>query len=336
MFNYVTNTTFAEIADRIRAAGHVALITHSKPDGDAVGSQLALRRALSALGKRVTLYAMGPIERSLITVAGETPMRQAEDDPPYDDHDLLLIVDTGAWSQLEPLAQWIRQRHDLAVVLDHHVHGDDVAALRIVDSNAAAAATLVIRLLDELGYELTGGVGSVAEALFFALATDTGWFRFANANADAFALAARLMEAGIDNSRLYQISEESFEPSRLAVEARALSSLEYALDGRAAFQFLRLEDLKETGASVEELTGLVNNPMSVGTVRISILLAETEPGRTKVSFRSKPPLDDGLWIDVNELAGQLNGGGHAHAAGARLPCGIDEAARIVRRTLEEL
>lgn len=336
MFEYVTNTTFPEVARRIEAARRIAIITHAKPDGDAAGSQLALHRALAARGKPSDIYTMGPIERSLTIVACDTPMRAAEEEPPNDDYDLILVLDTGAWSQLDPLADWLKQRRERIIVLDHHSHGDDVAAHRIVDAGAAATATLVAELLDELGCELTGGRGGVAEALFFGLATDTGWFRFPNADADAFALAARLMKAGIDNSRLYRISEENFEPSRLAVEARALSSLEYAMDGKAALQLLHFEDMKETGASVEELTGLVNNPLTVGSVRISILLAETKPGQTKISFRSKPPLDDGHWIDVNELAQRFNGGGHVHAAGARLACGIDEAAQTVRQVLEQL
>ena len=336
MFDYVTNTTFPEIAQRIEAAQRIAIITHAKPDGDAAGSQLALHRALTAMGKPSDIFTMGPIERGLTIMTGDTPTRAAEDDPPGDEHDLVLVVDTGAWSQLDPLGPWLKERRDRIIGLDHHSHGDDVAALRIVDSSAASTTSLAADLLDELGCELTGGRGGVAEALFFGLATDTGWFRFPNANANAFALAARLMETGIDNSRLYRISEENFEPSRLAVEARALSSLEYAMDGKAALQFLRPEDMKETGASVEELTGLVNNPLTVGSVRVSILLAETKPGQTKISFRSKPPLDDGQWIDVNELAQRFNGGGHVHAAGARMTCGIDEAAQTVRQVLEKL
>lgn len=336
MFEYLTNTTFAEVAQRIKAAQRIAIITHAKPDGDAGGSQLALHRALSAMGKASDVFTMGPIERSVSIVAGQTPMRAAETDPPGDEHDLVLLVDTGAWSQLDPLGSWLKQRRERIIGLDHHSHGDDVAALRIVDTSAAATASLVAALLDEMGCGLNGGRGGVAEALFFGLATDTGWFRFPNANADAFALAARLLETGIDNSRLYRISEENFEPSRLAVEARALSSLEYAMGGRAALQFLTFEDMQQTGASVEELTGLVNNPLTVGSVRVSILLAETKPGQTKISFRSKPPLDDGQWIDVNELAQQFHGGGHVHAAGARLNCGIDEAAQTVRRVLEKL
>lgn len=336
MAGYQTNTTYAEVASRVRAAQRIALFSHAKPDGDAVGSQLGLYRAFKAAGIASDLFVMGPVEPGLYTIAGDTPLRPVEDDPPGDDYDLVLIVDTGAWTQLEPIRMWITPRRDRAIVLDHHAHGDDVAALRMVNTKAPASASLVAELLDEMGLELTGGPDGVAEPLFFALATDTGWFKFANADAGAFLLAARLMKASIDKSKLYQISEESFSPSRIAVEARALSSLKYELGGRAAFQFITMADLEETGATVVDLTGLVNNPMSVGAVRVSILLTETEPDLTKISFRSKPPIDGERLIDVNELAQVFGGGGHVHAAGARIGAGIDQAHRKVVEALESV
>ena len=123
---------------------------------------------------------------------------------------------------------------------------------------------LLVDLMDELVIKLVGERGGVAEALFVGLATDTGWFKFQNADSEAFRVASRLLEVGVDKSRLYQVIEETAAPSRLALEARSLSSLEYYKDGSIAIMLLREEDFKATGGSLNDLTGLVNTPMQVG------------------------------------------------------------------------
>ncbi len=349
MSRYASNATISELARRIESARRIMLTTHAKPDGDGIGSALALHRALVAKGRSADIYLIGPLESGLRVIAGPTPFMMvdaAEASLPGDDYDLAIVADTGAWSQLEPLGPWLRRHHERIIGIDHHSHGDDVASLRLVDPSAASTTQLLVGLLDEMGCPLTGGVGGVAEALFVGLATDSGWFRYAAAGAEAFRVAARLMECGVDKSRLYQIIEEQYEPRRLALQARALASVEYARDGAVALMLLGVEDFKATGGSLEDLTTLVNAPMSIGSVRVSILLAQTEPGQTKVSFRSKPqPADagggavtpgvlDGPW-DVNQFARRFGGGGHTHAAGARLEMDIDRARQAILEAMGE-
>ena len=225
------NATWAEIADRVREAGRVAVVTHRRPDGDALGCVLALARALPSVGAVVDAFMMGGIDPALVGVIRDTPWRSADDEPPRDDYGLIIVVDTGAWSQLEPIGEWLRRHHERVVVIDHHVHGDGVAALGVVEPTAAATAVLVTALLDELGCPLTE---AIAEALFVGLATDTGWFRYANANAEAFRLAARLIDVGVDRAGLFQRLEETHRPERLTLEARALASVEYARKGTVA------------------------------------------------------------------------------------------------------
>jgi len=335
MNQYTSNTTWMEIADRFRAADRIALITHAKPDGDAFGSLLALARALEPLGKSADIFLMGPIEHPLLVIAGNTPFSRVEQNPPPDDHDLIVVVDTGAWSQLHPLEDWLRKHHEKVVVIDHHPHGDDVGAMQMVDPGAGAAAEMLVALLDELGCELTGGIGGVAEALYVGIGTDTGWFRFAGAKAPTFEIAARLLRQGVDKSRLYQLIEETYHPGRLELERRALASVEFAHGGSVAFQSLRHSDLEDAGCSLEDLTNIVNQPMIVRQVRVSVLLTEIESSVTKASFRAKPSLD-GCWtLDVNRLAQHFDGGGHVHASGARITLGLDRAKHAVLSAIDE-
>jgi phosphoesterase RecJ-like protein len=338
MSEYESTATVEQIARRINAARRVLLTTHVKPDGDGMGSALALWRALRARGAEAEIYLMGPLEPRLRDVAGDTPYELAAGRAPQGEYDVVVVLDTGAWTQLEPIADWLRQRSDRIVGIDHHAKGDDVAPMRLVDPTAAATAQVLVPVLQAMGCEITGGPESVAEALFVGLATDTGWFRFPSAGAETMRLAAWLLQRGVDKPRLYQVIEETFRPQRLALEARALASLEYALDGAAAIMTLRPADFRETGGNVQDVSELVNTPMAVSTVRVSILLAQTSSKGTKLSFRSKPDvpgLDNGAAIDMNVLAQRFGGGGHVHAAGAHVAMDIDSAKAALIAALEE-
>lgn len=322
---YESNASMSEMADLIRKAQRILVTCHAKPDGDALGSVLALVRALTSMGKEADAWLMGPIESSLRSLAEDTPLHVVEDGQPDDSYDLAIVTDTGAWVQLEPLAPWLKKHHDCIIGFDHHAAGDEVAIKRIVDTSKASVTQLLVELMDELEIKLVGERGGVAEALFVGLATDTGWFKFQNADADAFRVAARLLETGVDKSRLYQVIEETAAPSRLALEARSLSSMEYFKDGTIVIMMLKEEDFQATGGSLNDLTGLVNTPLQIGAVRLSILLVQVDPGVTKISFRSKPATDNRSAIDVNVLANNFGGGGHPHAAGARLNLNIEKA-----------
>ena len=330
MTSYASTTTLEEIARRVLQADHLALFAHTKPDGDSIGSQLAIKRALDERGRRSTIFVSGPIEPSLLEIIAGTPYETLDKgDWPPGEPDAALVLDTGAWSQLAPPEPWLRKHRDRAMLIDHHSRGDDVCDLQVIDPDAPSNTFLVLSLLDAMGCPLTGGRASVAEALYVGMATDTGWFRYENAQASAFVAAARLLEAGVDKSRLYQLIEETHPVERLALEARGMASLEFAADGAVALMSLSGDDFAETGSSVQNLTGMVNLPMIARQVRVSILLAEVEQRQTKISFRAKPRLNDHLFMDVNQLAQRFGGGGHVLASGARIDAPLGEARNQV-------
>jgi phosphoesterase RecJ-like protein len=340
MSDYESTATVEQIARRINDARSLLLTTHVKPDGDGVGSALALSRALRARGGGVEpdIYLMGPLESRLRDIVGDTPYQTAGGGPPKGEYDVIMVLDTGAWTQLAPIADWLRQNRERVVGIDHHAKGDDVAPMRIVDSTAAATTQVLVPVLQAMGCEITGGPESVAEALFVGLATDTGWFRFPSAGAEALKLAAWLLQCGVDKPRLYQVIEETFRPQRLALQGRALATLEYALDGAVAIMTLRPDDFRETRGNMQDVSELVNTPMAIKTVRVSVLLAQTSAKGTKISFRSKPDItgvENGATIDMNVLAQRFGGGGHVHAAGAHVDMDADKAKAALLAALEE-
>jgi bifunctional oligoribonuclease and PAP phosphatase NrnA len=334
---YESTASYTELAERINKAQRIIVTTHRKPDGDAIGSVVGLCRGLQSIGKEATNLFIGPVEHGLRLAAGDSVMNILEEVGfPEDEPDLIIVADTGAWSQLEALEPWLRERSELVIGLDHHANGDEVATDRVVDTSAAACTQVVMELFEEMGISLGSGRNSVAEALFIGLGTDTGWFRFSNADAKCFADASKLLECGIDRYQLYRTLEETARPPRMELLQRMLSSLEYA--GPVAIMCLRSTDFQETNGSSLDLIGLVNTPMVLENVQASVLLTDTDPTVTKMSFRSKPSLpgQPSTLIDVNKLANKFDGGGHVHAAGARVFAPLEEVKQCLIDLLQEM
>jgi phosphoesterase RecJ-like protein len=330
--DYQSNTTLAAIAAALKAAEKVLVTTHAKPDGDALGAVVALARALELQGKHVERWIMPPLTEALRVLTSTDPIHLHEkegDALPRIEPDRIVVVDTGAWTQLEPMRPWIEPRREKTIVIDHHLRGDDVGAMRYVDTGAAAACQIVAQLIDVIG---TPFDALMADALYVGIASDTGWFRFSNTTPETHELAARLLRLGVDHGALYARLEQSERPSKLMLMRRALDSVELIAGGRVAIMSLRTADFEQTGARMEETERLVDLPQVVGEVQVVVLLTEMNGGgKTRCSFRSKPGAHA---VDVNELARQFGGGGHARAAGAKFDTGLDEARRRLTGALE--
>lgn len=345
---YDSSTTLAALATWLAGCRRIVVLTHLKPDGDAVGSTIALVRALNATNPfgaspRAEAWYFGPLPPWFQEVVGASPHRVLESGPlpEHVDPDAVLIVDTGSRMQLEPVQDWVRKRTDVCAIVDHHVQGDaDIAPLRVVDTSAAAAcqpaATLCCLLMGVVGPGLLPE--PVATPLYLGLATDTGWFRHSNVDKAVMTLAGDLIDAKARHLWLYQTVEQQETPSRLRLLARALASVELAEGGRVAVMSLRVRDFAECQAQPGESGGFVDFTQAIPTVQVTALLTEAEPREfgkdggvvTKVSMRSKPT---GRAVDVNAVARALGGGGHVRAAGARLPLPLDATKAKV---LEEI
>ncbi len=329
---YESNVELNAVAQRLRAAAHIAVTTHVKPDGDAIGSTLALARALEHLGKRVSVWYIGPLMSVFDSVIYPTAIQiVAEGRQPPDDIDLVLITDTGARSQLRELLPWIERHCEKAVVIDHHIQGDaDLAALRVVRPEEAAASQIVADLLALLGVPMSR---PIAEALYLGIATDTGWFRFSNTTSRTLRLAADLIDAGVDHADLYRRIEQTDPPGRLRLLARALTSLEIVGRGRAAVLTLRQADYQASDATPDDTHGFSDLPLAVESIEVACVIAETRSGHVKLSLRSKPGPNA---VDVNQVARLFGGGGHARASGAKIDRPIDEVRPKVVEALSRV
>lgn len=326
------------IASRLSSARRAVVVTHGKPDGDAVGSTLAVARALALRGAWAEVWYTGPAAPWVVELVGKTPRRvfeagrAAPGPSAADAYDTLVCVDTGTWSQLAEFKEWMPEMADRAVLIDHHLHGDaDVASTRLVDTSCASCTQVLAPVIcGLLGLASPADLPhDIAEPLYLGLATDTGWFRYSNVTPETMRLAGDLLHAGADHTRLYRIIEQQDQAARWKLLGRALSSLELHHGGRVAVQTLRLSDFAQTGADRNDTTGFADMVLAVASVQASAVISESDQSTPaaplcKISLRTKPGPDA---IDANNLLGALGGGGHARAAGAKVRATIEETRR---------
>lgn len=328
------NELYAHLAARLRRCQRVLITTHVRPDGDAVGSTAAIHAALRQTGiaSRVLLLSHLPTKYAFVYRDLEVDCFDVEDAWPADfslaDYDALIAVDTGTWDQLPGLQARVEAFSGGKYVLDHHLTQQDWADARVVDTSAAAAGEMALRLLHELGTPLTP---EIAQALYVAIVSDTGWFQFSNTTPKTLRTSAELMEAGLDTDRIYQLLYQNERSARLRLQTRAMLSLSLLAGERLAVMKLTRDDFGQCGANVNDTENLVNVPLAIRTVEASILVSEPlDPGPFRLSLRSKGQ------VDVARFAEAFGGGGHARAAGLKLrsQADIDAVVTKLARQLE--
>lgn len=313
-------------ADRISAAQRVVITTHARADGDAIGSVLALQRVLRSQGKQATAYLhelpsaryafLGEIEPLAVWPA-QRSVASAVD--VLSSCDLLLVLDTCAAIQLGDVAAAIRTAGLPKLAIDHHITRDDIVDAAWVDESAGACAQLVLRLCEEIKWPVDA---ATATLLFVGLATDTGWFRFSNADRQVFSDASRLIAAGAAPNELYERLYLCEILPRVRLVGEVMAGFELHADGRVAVIRLTREMLARCGATREMTEDIINEPMRLASVVACAMFTEPEAGEpVRVSIRSKRD------VDVAALAARWGGGGHARAAGAKVS---GEYAAVIR------
>src|SRR4029450_4799497 len=319
-------TTTAEleaVAEAIRSHDRFLVTTHENPDGDALGSLLAMKLALDELGKDSGMYLAGdaPLPREYSWMPLEDLQRKVPDDAATR---VLLALDCANESRLGPDPEVLHSA-PLVVNVDHHHDNSRFGAVNLVVADASSTGEIVRDLLDELGVELTP---EIAEALYIALVTDTGRFQYTNTTPKALRLAAELVEAGADVHRVFQGVYESVQFAKLKLLARALGRAPVYEGGRIVVSYLLRTDFNEVGAAEPYSEGIIDYLRAVEGADMAVLIREPPrqdgPAR-RVSLRAS--VDE---LDVSAIARQSGGGGHRQAAGFSSEASIEEITDFVR------
>jgi len=313
----------------LRPGQKVALSTHINSDGDGCGSEAALARLLGQMG--ITAHVVNPTPwppMFTFLLGGDVRDRSSEGVSALEGIDRLIVLDISDVKRLGSLAPAVRAMKVPPLVIDHHLPGEEPpGTIHVTDVAACATGELVYDFAATLGLEITP---AIATALYVAILTDTGGFRFSNTSPRCHAIAARLLSSGVDPEEMYRRIYASVPKGRMRLLRDALDSLEVDDANGLAWISIAAGALEKYEVSGEDLDGIAEYPRSVNGVKLALLFRDLGHGKVKISFRSV------RGVDANALAKQFGGGGHARASGALVSGTMDEVRGKVIAAAREL
>jgi phosphoesterase RecJ-like protein len=321
---------YGEVARFLLERDRWLLTTHVNPEGDAIGSEVALKAFLEARGKEVVVVNSSPTPANcaFLDPKGEIQVYPDRWDPSVMEWaEGLAILDVNGWVHLGAFAEAIRKSSLPRLCIDHHQgFENEFVDLLLADTTAAAAGVLVYELIQYMGGPVTPWI---AQALYTSLVTDTGSFRYSNTDARAFRMAAELVELGADPFTIHRkvFGNRSWGAARLI--APVMQTLESRADGRIAWIVVTREMFDRAQAAYEDSDGLIDLVRAIRGVDLCLFFKETAPGRVKVSLRSNGR------VDAYRIARAFGGGGHRMAAGLEVNGSVEEAVdRVIRYCLD--
>jgi phosphoesterase RecJ-like protein len=302
------------LLNAIGSADHLLVTTHADPDGDAIGSLLAMGLGLTRLGKQVSFYVESPIPAVYQFLPAVDRIRRRL--PPAGTCDAAVVLDCGDGSRVGE--GWpVVSRIPVVLNIDHHVSNTGFGSHRLIEGTACATAEIVYRLIRRMGVCIDR---DIATCIYTGILTDTGSFRFANTNAASFAISREMTELGVEPHEVARHVYGSYSLGRIKLLNLALNSIEISPNGKLSLMTVTRGMMEETQTQAEDADGLINYARRIEDVRVAALIQEQvngrapagAPGRFHVSLRS-----DGS-VDVAALAGTYGGGGHHSAAGFQI------------------
>jgi phosphoesterase RecJ-like protein len=313
---------FEEIGLLLREHQRFAVMSHVRPDGDALGSQLAIALSLQQLGKEVRVWN----EEGMLEKYSFLPRAELVTKPPSipEDFDCAIALDTAIQSRLGTALAAVRSAK-IWINIDHHLSNPGYGDVVDVDPDAPATAEIIFRLIKSQNLPFNR---DIAENLYAAISTDTGSFQYPKTSARTFEIAAELIRAGLDVGHLNQQLYENYPRRRLELLRELLRTMRFEHEGRVASVSLSLKTAAELGVLPEDNEGLIDHLRAIRGVIVAVFFEELNDGKVRVSMRSK---DDA--VDVCAICQKFGGGGHTLAAGARVRGTL---AEVEEKVLEEI
>ena len=309
----------------VRAAQRIALVSHVSPDGDTIGSVLALRQGFMQLGKHVRVFCQDRVPEYLRFLTGAEHYCQPQEVGADERFDLLMYVDISDETRMGDCRAREKQAARIAQ-LDHHDTNEGFCQENCVDPTAPACALLAYDLLGRLGCDITP---EIAICLAVALSTDTAHLVYNSTTPEAFRVMGELVEAGAPIAKVYRRLYRERPPRQMALLTRALHTLTYHQEGQITSMMLTWQDFADCGALTEDAEFIANYGMDIQGACMSVFARENEHGGVKLSLRSVHP-----W-QVSGVAQRFGGGGHPTAAGATVALPLEEAVRQVIAAMKE-
>ena len=318
-----TDPEIRQIADAIRARQRFVISSHSRPDGDSIGSQLAMAFALRALGKDVTVVNFDPAAPALMAFPGVPDIVIAPDVQGEFDAAIVMECSDYARTGVKGLEKFF------TINIDHHPGNTGYGQINWFDPSAAACAEMVFDVVEALGVRMSVEIGT---HVYVAILTDTGSFHFSNLSPRTFEICRRLLEAGVDPVRVARQVYDNATVPKLKLCGAVLEGLRVDDTGRIAALYLDQQMAAVIGATYDDTEGVINQPLTVKEIQAVVFFKQVEGRHFRVSLRSKGD------VDIGAVAKEFGGGGHKNAAGCSVDGHIDELRNIfvekMRRAIE--
>ncbi|MDQ2867761.1 MAG: bifunctional oligoribonuclease/PAP phosphatase NrnA [Verrucomicrobiota bacterium] len=314
---------FAKIADALREHQNFAVLSHVRPDGDALGSTLALALSLRAMGKEVRAWNEdGMLEK--YRFLAESNLLTKPGAP--EDFDVVVALDTAVQNRLGNTVDSVRSAK-VWINIDHHPSNPRYGDLVCIDPIAPATGQILFELIASAKMPMSS---AIAENLYAAISTDTGSFQYPNTTARTFEIAAELIRQGVDVGRVSQLLYENFPPRRVELLRALLGTMQFGCAGKLAWFQLSRTTADALKVLPEDNEGLIDHLRAIEGVVAAIFFEELPDGKVRVSMRSKDAR-----VDVSAICGSFGGGGHKLASGARVRGTLDEVVKkLVEKTCD--
>ena len=318
------------IVDIINGGKKFIITTHLFSEGDAIGSELALKRFLCGLNKDTIIVnneALPSVYRCFDPDKDVKFLKSKGVNINLDDFDAIFIVDVADWSQLGDFADMIKASQITKICIDHHPTNSGFADINVIVKDASSAGELIYDMIIYMNEEITP---EVATPLYLSIATDTGWFKFSNTSAKALKACSDLIRAGVRSELIYEKLYQNRHLSYLKLLNLTLGTLRSECNGQLVWAKMTREMIKSSGVEFVDTDVIIDLIRAVNEVEVVVIFRELGERKTKVSFRSKHT------VDVSKLASDFGGGGHVRAAGASLDEPIDTVIGNVVTAAKEL
>ena len=307
-------------------AKNILVTSHQDPDGDSVGSQMALIAYLVKKKKKVAAFNQGKMPNKYRFLDPKGIIQEATEPLPYFVPDAAFVVECPSLRRIGCVQKLLRPE-TVIVNIDHHPRNEKFGQVNWLDSKASAVGEMIYDFLAAARFKITP---AVAEALYTAILTDTGRFRYSSTHPRTLEICSHLMKLGANPQKITEEVYYRISPSDLRLVARVLEGMEFHHGNQICFLSIDNRILEETGARFEDTEGIVDYSLFLREVQVGALFKELTPGKTKVSLRSQNG------IDISPIAKSFGGGGHPNASGCALSLSLAEAKRTVLEKVSEL
>lgn len=303
--------TLDNILEKIKEAKSIVILTHENPDGDAVGSALAMYTALEQMGKKEVDVIIPVYPKAYTFLPNVDKVKKQGREEEYD---LAIALDSATIKMLNGWANYFETAKN-RVVIDHHSTNTMYGDLNYVNPDSPACTQILLTVFEYFGIEVTKEIG---KCIITGIITDTGGFQYQSTRPETFEFAAKLLKSGINIYEIYKKSMNTKTRANFELRKRAIDKMEFLEDGKVAFTYITKQDMEEVSATSEDDEGIVDEGRCIEGVEVSIYLKEIDKGY-KVSLRSNE------YVNVSDVCLMFGGGGHIHAAGCKINSPLDQA-----------